>query len=314
MSAKDRLSNVMHRSPLGVLVINYRRIINQKRSLRKYDDKTALQIIYKRKLGRDLNLENPQRFTEKLQWLKLYYRNPVMTTCADKIAVREYLAQRGYGEYLMPLVGVYRDVSDISVSELPEKCIFKASRGSSMHIVMKKHMSKLPLSWKLIMNSWLKMNIYAEGREWPYKDIEPGIICEKFIEASSDEKMRDYKFFCFNGEPSMIQVDIDLLDKHRINFYDMQWNLLELKGQYQNSEQIINRPANFDKMIEIARDLSRPFPHVRVDFYEYDRILKIGELTFFDGSGFYSFTPDDFDFILGERLSIYPYVEQSTSN
>lgn len=292
---------------LGILFINYKRILLQKINYSLYDDETAIRKIYKRRLGRELDLNNPQRFTEKLQWEKLYYRNPIMTTCVDKIAIRQFLLEKGYKDYLMPIVGTYRNVKDINFRDLPEKYILKASHGSSMHLVHTGGNVKHPILWKLIMRSWLKMNIYVEGREWPYKNVEPGIICEQFIEAKTSNKLKDYKFFCFKGKPMFIQVDVDLLSDHHINFYDMDWNLLPIRCQYPNSNTEVKKPINFDKMKEIAAELSSEFPHVRVDFYEYDDQLKIGELTFFDGSGFYNFHPDKYDFIFGEQLKLEKY-------
>lgn len=159
------------------------------------------------------------------------------------------------------------------------------------------------------MRSWLRMNIYIEGREWPYKDVPTGIICEYFIEAKTYNKLKDYKFFCFNGSPEYIQVDIDLLSDHHIDFYDIRWNHLPIYCQYPNSNRDIPKPKNFEKMVEISKDLSAEFPHVRVDFYEYDDEIKIGELTFFDGSGFYSFHPDKYDFVFGEILPLAKYPE-----
>lgn len=296
---KERIKSMKY----GPLLINYKRIIMQRVNSRLYDDETAVKRMYRKRLGRELNLDNPERFTEKLQWEKLYYRNPVMTTCVDKIAVRDYLMKKGYGEYLMPVVGIFRSPDEINVKELPEKCILKASHGSSMHLVKQSNDVDWKL-WKRIMRSWMKMNIYIEGREWPYKDVPAGIICEEFVEAKTENKLKDYKLFCFEGEPEFIQVDLELLKDHHINFYDSEWNLLPIRCQYPNSDAKVSKPINFEKMKEIARNLSKEFPHVRVDFYEYDDQLRIGELTFFDGSGFYSFKPDNYDFIFGGKMML----------
>lgn len=295
------LKKFLKKSYFGVLLINYKRILMQKINLKKYDDETAIRKIYHKDLGRELNLNNPQRFTEKLQWLKLNYRNPIMSKIVDKIAIRDYLTEKGYGDYLMPIVGTYNSAKEIDFENLPEKCIFKASCGSSMHLVKKGKIKNIWL-WKAIMNSWLKMNIYVEGREWPYKDAKRGIICEHLVEAKTANKLKDYKFFCFNGQPEFIQVDVDLLNDHRINFYNTDWELQPLRCQYPNSELPVKKPVNFDLMIKFAKDLSKDFPHVRVDFYEYDDEIKIGELTFFDGSGFYNFNPDEYDYIFGKNI------------
>lgn len=299
----EKIKDWIKRNDYGVLLINYKRILMQHIQLSLYDDETAIKKIYKKRLRREVDLQNPKRFTEKLQWQKLYYRNPIMSTIVDKIAIRDYLKDKGYEKYLVPIIGSYRSVDEINFEKLPEKCIFKASHGSSMHLVKNGEISNLKL-WKRIMKSWLRMNIYVEGREWPYKDVQPGIICEKFIQAKTSKTLKDYKFFCFKGKPEFVQVDVDLLSEHRINFYDIEWNLLPIRCQFPNSEKVVEKPINFEKMKEIASDLSKEFPHVRVDFYEYDDQLKIGELTFFDGSGFYSFNPDEYDYIFGEKFEI----------
>ena len=304
---KEELRVFLRRHTFGMLILNYRRIVHQKINLVMYDDETAIKKMYKKRTNRDLNLENPLRYTEKLQWNKLNHRNPLMTKCVDKIEVRKYLIEKGYEKYLTHVVGEYRSIGDIKWAEIPEKCIFKASHGSSMHIVKTRDMRRLPFMWRLVMNSWLKMNIYIEGREWPYKNVRPGIICEEFIEPKTDNRLKDYKFFCFSGNPKFIQVDVDLLSDHHINFYDIDWNLLPIRCQYPNSKEKIPKPLYYSEMLKIASDLSEPFPHVRVDFYQYDDQLKIGELTFFDGSGFYSFHPDKYDFIFGKEFPLIEY-------
>ena len=300
-----KLKDLIKKSEYGKLLVNYKRIIFQKLNLLLYSDEKAIRRLYKKRCGRVLELDNPKRFTEKLQWQKIYYRNPIMTMIVDKIACREYLKEidAEYERYLVPIVGIYRSVDEIDFEALPEKCIFKASHGSSMHLV-KNGPIKNVCAWKKIMKSWLKMNIYVEGREWPYKNVQPGIICEEFMEAQTENALKDYKFFCFNGRPEFVQVDVDLLRDHRINFYDIQWNLLPLACQYKNSEKAVPVPKNFERMKEVAARLSKEFPHVRVDFYEYDDELKIGEMTFFDGSGFYNFHPDEYDFIFGEKFHL----------
>lgn len=297
-----RLRSFLQSNEYGKILINCRRILRQKINKNRYNDYAAVDKIYRLKVGRELELKNPQRFTEKLQWLKLFYRNPLMVVCADKVAVRDWLSSLGYADLLVPIVGIYSSPDDIEWSKIPEKCIFKASHGSSMHIVKKSQMDRMPFSWKIIMKTWLKMDISIDGREWPYGQMPHKIICEEYIEAKTENKLKDYKFFCFNGQPLYVQVDSDLLGDHHIDFYDTAWNSLDIHCQYPNSGIMINRPVNFPQMLDIASQFSKNFPHVRVDFYEYDEILKIGELTFFDGSGFYNFNPDEWDFKWGKQL------------
>ena len=302
----EAIKNQIRRNPYGRLLINYKRIICQRVGILFIDDETCIRRMYKKKTGRKLNLENPKRFTEKLQWLKLYYRNPMMSTCADKVEIRRYLKEKGYEKYLVPIVGVYSDVREIEYSNLPDECILKATHGSSMHILKKRSMKKCSWITKKIMQSWLFMNIYPEGREWPYKNIRPRIICEELLCPKSSQ-LRDFKFFCFSGIPKFVQVDSDLLNNHKIDFFDENFERLPLKCQYSNSKGDIIKPDRFDEMKQIAANLSKEFPHVRVDFYVYDNEVKIGEMTFFDGSGFYSFVPDEYDYIFGQELQLIEY-------
>ena len=165
----DKIKSWLKKSLFIVLLVNYKRILFQKIRLNKYDDETWVCKSYQKTLGRELDLENPKRFTEKLQWLKLNHRNPIMSKIVDKIALREYLSEKGYGEYTIPVFATYNSVKEIDFNNLPERCIFKASCGSNMLLIKNGKIKHIWL-WKAIMNSWLKMNIYVDGREWPYKD------------------------------------------------------------------------------------------------------------------------------------------------
>ncbi len=303
-----KIKSFLKKNKLVVLILNYKRILKQKISINRYNDEEFIIKGYKKKLGREINLENPVRFTEKLQWLKMNYRNPLMNSIVDKIAFREYLTKMGYSDYLMPIIGYYRSVNEIDFDKLPYKCILKASHGSSMHLIKEGKIKHIWL-WKAIMNSWLKMNIYIDGREWPYKDVPPGIICEEFVEPQFSS-LTDYKVYCFDSNPKYIQVDSSLLSNHQIDFFDIEWNHLNLKRSiFPNAKTIPQKPHNYEKIIEIASALSKPFPHARVDFIEYDNILKIGEITFFDFCGFAKFEPDEYDYVFGEQLNLREYKE-----
>ena len=177
-----------------LLFWNIRRLKKQKRFLKKYSDKEAVTSMYLSRMGRRLNLDNPKYFSEKLQWLKLNYRTPEQTICADKYEVRNYLTKKGYQNLLNGIIGVWEDVDKIDLSLLPNKFVLKATHGSSMHIIVKDKSKINWFVWKKIMKIWLKQNIYIDGREWPYKDIKPHIICEDFIDANGED-LKDYKIF-----------------------------------------------------------------------------------------------------------------------
>ena len=280
---------------------NTRRIKKQNRFMEKYSDKEAIEEIYYRRFNRKLDLENPLRFTEKLQWLKLYFRNKEMSICADKYAVRDYLIKKGYSDIINTLIDVWDDVDKINIEKLPEQFVLKAAHGSGMNLIVKdKSKINWPL-WKRIMRCWLKQNIYIDGREWPYKNIKPRIICEKYIETNGQD-LKDYKFFCFNGEPKFIQVDGERYSNHQRAYYDIEWNYQPFQYGDYDIKYRTERPSQLENMIGIARELAQPFPFSRIDFYNIGDRIIFGEITFFPDSGFASFNPDKYDAILGEML------------
>ena len=256
---------------------------------------------YKRRTGRDVELCNPKRFTEKLQWLKLFYRNRAIEECSDKYTARLYVEKQGHPELLNELFGVYDCVDEIDFESLPNQFVLKASHGSGWNIVCK---DKTKLNWKMykrIISSWMKQNLYIYGREWNYENLTPKIIIEKYID-SGDGQLTDYKFFCFNGKLGFVQVDRDRFKGHKQSYFDMDWNLLPFTTGHAAIKE--KRPEALEEMKAIAEDLSEPFPHVRIDFYNIGKKIYFGEFTFFDGSGFYSYDPDKWDFHWGKMLEL----------
>lgn len=248
-------------------------------------DETAVKRYFKKITGKELNLENPETFIEKINWYKLNDRNPLMIKCADKVGLREYVSQNGFGEYLNECYGIYDNVKKINIHALPKRFVMKAAHGSHMNIIVK----DIDLvNWKkasIIMKNWLKQDIYWGGREWVYKEIPKRIIIEKYLEDDSGE-LRDYKIFCFNGVPKFVQVDIGRFGHHTRNFYNLEWEFLDICDEVGcNPELKIIKPHSFVKMIEIAKVLSKPFQFVRVDFYEVNKKPYIGEMTFFHMGG-----------------------------
>lgn len=274
----------------------YRHVISDEELIRKK---------FKKRLGREVDLENPIKFNDKLQWLKLNWHDPIATKCADKYEVREIVKEKIGEEYLNELIGVYESVDEINIDELPEKFVLKGTHGSGFNIICK---DKNELNWDLEfkkMRLWLKNNYYLSKREWVYRDIKPRIICEKYLEEFETGELRDYKIFCFNGEPRLIQVDFDRFKNHKRNLYDLNWNLIDAKIQYPNDPFVkIDRPQKLCEMLKLSKKLSEDFPHVRVDFYHIDSKLIFGELTFFHGAGFEKFWPEDFEEKMGSWLQL----------
>ncbi|MFD3155946.1 ATP-grasp fold amidoligase family protein [Haloimpatiens sp. FM7330] len=268
-------------------------------------DKQMVKLQYKIATGRKLNLKKPKRFTEKLQWYKLYYRDPLMTQCADKYSVREYIKSKGYEDILIPLYGVYDKSDDIDFNKLPNKFVLKTTNGSHTNILCEDK-SKLDIEdTRQKLNYYLKIWNSKLGREWAYYNIKPRIICEKLLDKDENDDLIDYKFYCFNGEPFCLNIieGRNSKNKMKLAIYNTKFEKLPYTDiSFKESQTNAVKPNNFNKMVEIARDLSKDFPHVRVDLYNVNGHIFFGELTFYEASGYECFKPDKFDFILGEKF------------
>jgi len=270
-------------------------------------DKLMIKLQYRIATGRKLNLRKPVRFTEKLQWYKLYHRDHLMTQCSDKYSVREYIISKGYSDILVPLYGVYEKAEDIDFDNLPNKFVLKTTNGSHTNILCDDKSILDIETTRKTLNKWLNAWNGKVGREWSYHNIKPRIICEKYLDKDTNNDLIDYKFFCFNGEPYCLYVIVErfLQGGIKLGIYDTKFEKLayrrsDIRGMVSDVE----KPKNFEKMVEIAKDLSKDFPHVRVDFYNIDGEIYFGELTFYDGSGYKGYVPDEFDFILGEKFKL----------
>ena len=274
-----------------------------KRELKKYSDYEYICRKYA-KLGRALDLRDPKRYTEKLQWLKLFWRSESAAICSDKYEVRGYLEQRGYGYLLNDLIAVYDSVDAFDIDALPERFVIKATHGSGWNLIVKDKREVRWFWWKKIMRSWLKQNLYWFGREWNYEKQTPRIVVEKYLEDDSGE-LRDYKIFCFNGNAVYMQLDENRSASHKRSYFDRSGERLPI---HDSQVRDVASPFRFGplqaEMFRLAEALAQPFPSVRADFYECGGRIYFGELTFFDGSGFFSFEPDEWDYIWGEKLQL----------
>lgn len=268
-------------------------------------DEKAIKSYYKKFAGEELDLSNPQTFSQKQQWYKLNAKLPLMQKCADKYAVREYINGCGYEYLLNDLLGCYDDPNDIELDSLPNQFVIKASHGSGFNVIVK---DKSKLNWtqtRIMLKSWLHQNIAWSGREWVYKDMPRHIIIEKYLEDETGE-LRDYKFFCFNGEPQFMQLEVGRYTDHNArNFYDMDWNLMPFGKSIPHDPTLsISKPKMFDEMKRIARDLCKPFQFVRVDLYQVGGKVYFGELTFFPAGGMPDFIPSEYDRIVGDMWTL----------
>ncbi|MBO1003216.1 ATP-grasp fold amidoligase family protein [Pseudogracilibacillus auburnensis] len=281
--------------------------LGDKRVFNWLPDKYYLKLLYWGETGEKLNLVNPQKYNEKLQWLKLYNRKPEYTKYVDKYAVRSYISEIIGDEYLTPIIGVYNSIDEIDWNSLPDKFVLKCTHGSSANIICTNKNELNIKDAKEKLNKWMKKNWYWFGREWPYKQVRPRIICEKFIEQSDGDELRDYRFFCFNGEPKFITVDFSITNKEktRRNLYDLEWNLMDEEISYPKELGIkVKKPERLCEMISLSKKLSENIPHLRVDFYYIKEKIIFGEMTFFHQSGMGKFRPTKFDNQLGEWLKL----------
>lgn len=300
--------------------MDYKRIIRSREVrmcilnfLQFVPDQWMVRLQYRIKTGRKLNLQNPERYTEKLQWYKLHYRNELMPLCVNKFKVRDYVKACGMQDILNELYGVYDCPEDIPFDKLPNQFVLKDTLGGgSTSVIVVKDKSKLDMAQTVAtMKKWVSRNmeINTGGREWPYMHQTPQIIAEKYLEQENGD-LADYKLFCFYGNVRYIYVRDGYAkdhDKGQMAFFDRDLNYLRGVGmdycttapeKPQIDEGILH------KMIDIAERLSAQFPHVRVDLYEVNKQIIFGELTFFNASGYMKFEPDEFDYELGNAFSL----------
>ena len=268
-------------------------------------DKLYLKWKYKLLIGKKLDLKNPKLLSEKLQWLKLYNRNPEYTEMVDKYEVRNYIENKIGKQYLIPLVGVYDKFDDIDVDKLPNKFVIKCTHDSGGLVICKDKSTLNMKAAKRKINKFMKRNYYKVHREWPYKNVKPRIVIEKYIENKDKSDLLEYNIFCFNGIPKLVSVCYGDKEKNRFNdFYDSDFNKLDLKCIYNVSNVILEKPKQFNKMKEIASILSKNIPHLRVDFYLCNNKIYLGELTFFHFAGFTKFEPKNYEITLGDYLKL----------
>lgn len=252
------------------------------------------------------NIDNPITFNEKTQWYKLNYKDPLITKCIDKYLFKEHVTETVGAKHVVPLLGVWNNAREIDFEKLPNSFVLKSNWGSgSRHVLIVKDKSKLNIDeTKMKLNTWIQPweNVYYHTFDWGYKDIPPKIIAEEFIE----NKTLEYKFFCFDGEPSFLYVAPDSSPgmRNAHNYYDMDWNLLPFIRHSRNSKDPIHKPEFFDEMVSLCRVLSKSFPHVRVDLCHTTSGLLVEELTFYVGSGTGRFHPVEWDHKFGEPFTL----------
>ena len=269
--------------------------------------KVYLKLKYKACMGKKLNLKNPQTYNEKLQWLKLYDRKDIYTTMVDKYDAKKYVADIIGEEYIIPTLGVWDKFDDIDFDTLPNQFVLKCTHDSGGLVIVKDKAKLNKVQAKKKIEKSLKTNYYLVGREWPYKNVQPKIIAERYMEDTETQELRDYKFFCFNGEVKALFVATDrgnMNEETKFDFYDENFNHLPFLNGHPNATKEIKKPINFDKMKGLASKLSNGIPQIRVDFYEIDGEIYFGELTFFHHSGLTPFEPEEWDYWWGNWITL----------
>lgn len=296
----DGYKNIIKSAALRKKILDFMRFV---------PDSIMLKLQYRIKLHRSLNLKHPQRFTEKIQWYKLNYRNPVMHQCVDKYLVRDFVKSKGLENILIPLLGRYRTIQDVDFDNLPNSFVLKTTHGGGgLNVVVcpdKANLNVDELKEKLSFPLH-KVKSRTMGREWAYYGLTPGLVAEELLVNTENPEagVNDYKIFCYNGKPEYLVVDVDRYIGHKRNFYKADWTRMDVSSDCPQADMDIPKPENFDEMLRIAAKLSEDFPFVRVDLYNVNGKIYFGELTFYPWSGYVQFNPDDIDFELGKDVQL----------
>ena len=270
-------------------------------------DKAFLKMQYKSIFHKKLNLDDPKTFNEKLQWLKLYNRDPRQVMMVDKADVKEYVAGEIGEDYIIPTLGIWDSFEEIDFDSLPDSFVLKCTHDSGSTVVCRDKATFNMEAARLKLTRKLGKNLFWHGREWPYKQVKPRIIAEELLKDSTSDDLKDYKFFCFNGAPKMVLVCAERFTGGgmRENFYDAEWKLMPVqRAAHPNTDYDIPCPPELPRMLELAEKLADAMPFVRVDFYVVDGRIYFGELTFYPASGLVPFVPDEWDLTLGEWITL----------
>lgn len=268
-------------------------------------DKWYLEKRFYAIMGYPLNWENPKSLNEKIQWLKLNDRKPEYTNYVDKFEVKKLVSKILGDKYIVPTYGVYENANEIDYNSLPKQFVLKCTHDSG-GIVICNDKSNFDIDNAVsFLNNALKTNYFKYTREWPYKNVHPRIIAEKYLVDESGWQLKDYKVFCFNGEPKFVEVDYDRYVGHKLNVYDLDWNFIDFYMTSPNDKNVkIEKPKRLDVILECARKLAKDILFVRVDFYSIGEDVFFSEMTFHPGSGLIGFYPKEYDWKVGELLQL----------
>ena len=280
-------------------------VFAQKFDFKILPDKIWISLYYRGITRKKMNWNNPKTFNEKLKWLKINDRKPIYSQMVDKYEVRKLIAEKLGKEHLFPCYGVWDRFDDIDFDKLPKEFVLKCTHDSHSVIICKDK-NKIDLKKiKTKLEKALKRNFYFEGRQWPYKNVHPRIIAEKLMTDESGSDLKDYKVFCFNGEPKVIQVDSERMSNHHRNFYDVNWNYINMYIDVPNTtSSSVPKPSSLDSMLKNAKILSEGMKFLRVDFYSINGKAYFGELTFYHSGGFGRFSEEKYNELWGTWIDL----------
>lgn len=270
----------------------------------KYDDEKYIKYIYKEKFGKEINLENPQTFNEKLQYLKLHDHNPLYTLLVDKILVKKYITDNFSNVNVIPILKIYDKVEDINFDELPNRFVLKTNHDSGTFIICKDKNNFDQKKAIKKLKQRLNRKYFYLWREWPYKNIKPKVFAESYI-SDANNQLIDYKFYCFDGKAEFVMVCTDRNSDVKFYYYDRQWRLqknMSHDGKKANKSFKLDKPKNLEKMFQIAEQLSKGIKFVRLDLYNVDGKIYFGEYTFYPSAGFDTSRTEDCEKILSSKL------------
>ena len=265
-------------------------------------DELYIRVFYRLAMQEPLDLKGPVTYTQKIQWLKMHNNNLIYTRMVDKYAVKEMIAKELGQQYVIPLLGVWDDFDAIDFGKLPNQFVLKTTHDSGNVLVCKDRRHFDIAKAKKKFSQALKTNYFFKSREYPYKNAVPRIIAEKYMHDKTQEELTDYKFFCFHGEPRILQIISNKGVGKKVNCYDMEFNLLSLATDLSGINDTLTKPDNFCEMVDIARKLSKGLIHVRVDLYSINGQVFFGEYTFHNGGGIVNFNPPEWNKILGDMI------------
>ena len=265
------------------------------------------RVYYEYYTGKKLRLQKPVEFNEKIHWIKVYYRPPILNQLVDKYAVRAYVEEKIGSAYLNNLIALYDRASDVDFDKLPQKFVLKGTHGFHFNLIVPDKSKLDRRKAKFLLQKWQMKNQYWRGgKEWAYKDVPPRFIAEEFLEEIGRDEISDYKFYCFNGEPRFVQIDMDRSSEHRRAYYNMNWKKEDFsrQGRFSELEEELPKPPAFEEMVSVSRTLADRFPFVRVDLYNLNGKILFGEMTFYPADGRNEFLPDRFNTIIGSYIDL----------